>query len=71
MRRDNTPGRRLRIGVIGCGEVSQIIHLPTLAQLADRFEVTALCDVSPMVVRDVGDAWGVAGRSGATTSTPC
>src|SRR5919197_401317 len=62
MRRDNTPGRRLRIGVIGCGEVSQIIHLPTLAQLADRFEVTALCDISPMVVRDVGDAWGVAGR---------
>jgi predicted dehydrogenase len=45
--------------VIGCGEVTQIIHLPTLAQLADEFEVTALCDVSATVLRGVGDAWGV------------
>jgi predicted dehydrogenase len=56
------PSRRLRVGVIGCGEVTQIIHLPTLAQLGDRFEVTALCDVDPGVLRAVGDAWGVASR---------
>jgi predicted dehydrogenase len=55
-------GRRIRVGVIGCGEVTQIIHLPTLAQLADDFEVTALCDVSPTVLRGVGDAWGVHSR---------
>jgi predicted dehydrogenase len=52
-------GRRLRVGVIGCGEVTQIIHLPTLSQLADHFEVTALCDVDPDVLRAVGDAWGI------------
>jgi predicted dehydrogenase len=33
--------RRLRLGIVGCGEVTQIIHLPALHQLADRFEVTA------------------------------
>jgi predicted dehydrogenase len=54
--------RRLRIGAIGCGEVTQIVHLPTLSQLADRFDVTALCDVDPHVLGAVGDAWGVAQR---------
>ena len=52
-------GRRLRVGVIGCGEVTQVIHLPTLAQLADDFEVTALCDVDTTVLAAVGDAWSV------------
>jgi predicted dehydrogenase len=54
--------RRLRIGAIGCGEVTQIVHLPTLAQLADHFDVTAVCDVDPFVLGAVGDAWGVEQR---------
>ena len=29
--------RRLRVGVVGCGEVVQIMHLPSLRYLADRF----------------------------------
>jgi predicted dehydrogenase len=53
---------RIRIGVIGCGEATQILHLPTLAQLSDRFEVTALCDVSATVLNGVGDLWGVERR---------
>src|SRR3954469_24103989 len=53
---------RVRIGIIGCGEAAQVLHLPTLAQLADRFEVTALCDVSATVLDGVGDLWGVEQR---------
>lgn len=53
---------RLRIGIIGCGSVSQIVHLPTLNQLNDLFEVTALCDVSPKALAGVGDDWGIAAR---------
>lgn len=53
---------RLRIGIIGCGSVTQIIHLPTLNQLNDLFEVTALCDVSQNVLAGVGDDWGIATR---------
>ena len=52
----------LRVGVVGCGEVAQIIHLPALAQLPEYFSVTALCDVSANVLSGVGDAWGVAAR---------
>src|SRR6478609_1572117 len=55
------PKRRLRIGLVGCGEVTQIIHWPSLFQLADRFEVTALCDVSPLIVEKLGKAWNVQG----------
>jgi predicted dehydrogenase len=51
--------RRIRVGVIGCGEVTQIIHLPTLVQLSDHFELTALCDISDTVLQGVGARWGV------------
>jgi predicted dehydrogenase len=62
MGQDRRTSSRIRVGVVGCGEVTQIMHLPTLAQLADLFEVTALCDVSPRVLHGVGAAWSVERR---------
>ncbi len=53
---------RVRVGVIGLGEVAQVTHLPILSQLDDRFEVAAVCDVSPGLVEAVGDLYGVANR---------
>ncbi len=53
---------RLRIGIIGCGEVTQIIHLPTLRQLNELFEVVAICDVSQKALDGVGDEWGIGAR---------
>ncbi len=50
---------KLRIGIVGCGEVTQILHLPALSQLKTDFEVTALCDVSQTVLEGVGDQWSV------------
>jgi predicted dehydrogenase len=52
----------IKIGVIGCGEVAQIIHLPALRELPDLYQVTALCDVSPGVVKAVGAALPWAGQ---------
>ncbi len=52
----------LRVGVVGCGEAAQILHLPSLFQLADKFAVTAACDVSPSVLQNVADHWGIPGR---------
>lgn len=54
--------QQLRIGIVGCGEVTQIMHLPSLYQLNDKFQVTALCDVSAAVLEGVGKAWGIAKR---------
>ncbi|KAJ1709744.1 NAD binding Rossmann fold oxidoreductase [Aspergillus flavus] len=36
----------LRVGLIGCGEVAQVVHIPTLGFLSDCFQITYLCDVS-------------------------
>jgi predicted dehydrogenase len=37
---------RLRVGVVGCGLVAQVMHLHYLRELADRFEIAAICDLS-------------------------
>jgi predicted dehydrogenase len=37
---------RLRIGVVGCGLIAQVMHLHYLQELDELFEVGAVCDVS-------------------------
>lgn len=37
----------IRIGIIGCGEVSQVCHIPTLNFLSSFFKITFLSDISP------------------------
>ena len=44
--------KRLRIGVVGCGAIAQVHHLPNLAALDEQFEVTVVCDVSPLAAAD-------------------
>ena len=53
---------RLRVGVIGLGEVAQVIHLPVLESLPDRFELAAVCDISPGLLKRLGDRYGVERR---------
>jgi predicted dehydrogenase len=51
--------KRLRIGVIGCGLIAQVMHLHYLRELADRFEIAALCDLSEELVRACAEDYGV------------
>ena len=50
---------RLRIGVVGCGLIAQVMHLHYLRELADRFEIAALCDVSEELARACAGDYGV------------
>jgi predicted dehydrogenase len=52
----------LRVGVVGCGGIAQMMHLPTLAERPDLFQVVALADLSEKTVDAVGDRYGVRAR---------
>jgi predicted dehydrogenase len=41
--------RRLRVGVAGCGLIAQLVHLPLLDSMRDRFELLGLADPSRAV----------------------
>ncbi|CAG8922224.1 unnamed protein product [Penicillium salamii] len=36
----------VRVGIIGCGEIAQVVHIPVLGHLSHLFQITYLCDVS-------------------------
>lgn len=49
--------RRLRVGVVGCGLIAQVMHLRYLGELADRFDVVAVCDLSPEALEFAADMY--------------
>lgn len=49
----------LRVGVIGCGGIAQMMHLPTLAERPDLFAIAGLADVSRPTLDAVGRRYGV------------
>lgn len=53
---------RLRVGVIGCGLIAQVMHLPYLHEMADRFQIAALCDLSASTVARLADLYAVPHR---------
>lgn len=52
----------LRVGVVGLGEVAQVVHLPILEQLPELYELSAVCDISATLLKVVGDRYGVEHR---------
>lgn len=53
---------KIRVGLIGLGEVAQVVHLPVLQALRASYEVRAVCDISPTLLRTVGDRYDVPAR---------
>jgi predicted dehydrogenase len=41
--------KRLQVGVVGCGLIAQVMHLHYLRELSDRYEISAVCDLSEEV----------------------
>ncbi len=52
----------LRVGVIGCGGIAQMMHLPHLRELDDRYVVVALADLNERTLNAVGDYYGIRSR---------
>ncbi|UKS28544.1 Gfo/Idh/MocA family oxidoreductase [Paenibacillus sp. HWE-109] len=51
--------KQLKVGIIGLGEVAQIIHLPILEMLNKKFKIAALCDISVNVLAVIGEIYRV------------
>ena len=45
----------VRLGIIGCGAIAQVQHLPNLAMLTEEFEITVVCDISAGTAKYVAD----------------
>ncbi len=50
---------RIRIGVVGCGGIAQVQHLPNLAARPDDFEIAVLCDRSARLASSVAEDFHV------------
>lgn len=51
--------QRLKVGIVGCGAIAQIQHLPHLRLRDDLFEISALCDLSAGLLAALGEAYAV------------
>ena len=49
------------VGVIGCGEIAQLMHLPFIHELP-QFRIAAFCDISPGVLDSLGAHYCVDAR---------
>ena len=50
---------QVKVGIVGLGEVAQIIHLPILQAQADKFEIAAICDISQELLTAMGERYNV------------
>ena len=50
---------KVRVGLIGTGLIAQVMHLHYLAELADRFDVAAVCDLDREGARACADRYGI------------
>ncbi|MET4781015.1 Gfo/Idh/MocA family oxidoreductase [Glaciihabitans sp. UYNi722] len=48
----------IRVGVLGCGQIAQIMHLPFLSESPD-FEISAVCDLSLGTATAAAERYGV------------
>jgi predicted dehydrogenase len=51
--------RKLKLAMLGCGDVAQRDYLPELPRLADRVELVAICGRTEARVREVAGRYGI------------
>lgn len=71
--RTNSSERILRVGIIGCGEVAQVSHIPIFNFLRDKYRITYLCDISQDALTHCSQTIALKNTTGssiATTTNP-
>jgi predicted dehydrogenase len=55
-------GEPVRVGIIGCGAIAQISHIPYTLEYGEKFTLMAVSDISPSLMESVGDRYGIPDR---------
>src|ERR1700687_2283772 len=50
---------KIKVGVVGVGEIAQVVHLPILQASCDQFEIAAICDISQELLSAMGERYNV------------
>lgn len=50
--------RKINVGVIGCGQIAQIMHMPYIHD-SDHFNLYSICDISGLIVEKIGEKYGI------------
>jgi predicted dehydrogenase len=50
---------KVRVGLVGTGVIAQVMHLHYLAELAERFDVAAVCDLDGEAARACAERYGI------------
>ncbi len=53
---------RIKVGVVGCGAVAQIMHFPHIKSLNDFFDLIAICDYSTHLMNFIGQKYNIDAR---------
>lgn len=59
MPKDKAGNKRVRVGIIGCGAIAQIVHFPILSRMED-VEITAIADNDKTKVAALADKYRIA-----------
>lgn len=51
----------INLAIVGCGRVTRIAHLDALAKLADRYRISAVCDINPEALAATVEKTGAKG----------
>ena len=54
---------KMKVGLVGLGEIAQIVHLPILQEYSAKFEIAALCDISQELLAALGERYNVPSQS--------
>ena len=50
---------RLKVGIVGCGLIAQIAHIPNLLKLTGLYNLKSICDMSSSTVETVGKEFNI------------
>ena len=52
----------IRLGLIGLGQAAQILHIPNIEKMENKFEITAVADISKSLTNYIADKYRVPHR---------